>query len=73
MKLGTNQQGVLSSLARVGKWARGCGWTWSTPSATTAIMESLVKHGLVARGPVTVMGREVDGYTITEAGRKAIQ
>ena len=48
-ELGQNQKDVLECLRRNGPWCDSwiCRWSWSTPSETTKIMDSLVKRGLV--------------------------
>jgi len=71
-KIGTTQIEVLKMLSEHGRWADGCGWTWSTKSNTERIMESLVKRGLAERTGTIVIRREVMGYAITEAGTKAV-
>jgi hypothetical protein len=48
--LGKVQRSVLEALRRHGSWhgeGWGCGWVWTTPSATRLILRSLVRRGLV--------------------------
>jgi DNA-binding PadR family transcriptional regulator len=59
-KLGTNQIGILEALKRHGFWyggGFGCGWNWTTDSATREVLESLVKRGLVERSEELIGGR----------------
>jgi len=49
-KLGARQEGCLDGLRQFGQWNdRYCRWSWSGVAQTKAIMESLVKRGLVSR------------------------
>lgn len=49
--LGKDQESILDCLREHngGVWYGGCGWVWSTYSATVRLLESLVKRGLVER------------------------
>lgn len=50
-RLGHRQQSCLRSLYEFGSWDDSglCGWTWSTRSETTRIMESLCSKGLALK------------------------
>lgn len=45
-KLGSTQKELLRCLAEYGGWESNCGWTWTTPTRTKCIMDSLVKRGV---------------------------
>ena len=47
--MGKTQTEVLRCLHKHGWWSNGCGWIWGNASATTRILESLVKRGLATR------------------------
>ncbi|KPL28081.1 MAG: hypothetical protein AMJ72_05415 [Acidithiobacillales bacterium SM1_46] len=48
--LGERQQDCLDGLDVFKSWSRrDRRWTWSTPSETTRIFESLVRRGLVTK------------------------
>jgi DNA-binding IclR family transcriptional regulator len=51
--LGETQADVLDSLKRHGQWYERCGWVWDTPSGTRRVLESLVRRGLVTKGPLS--------------------
>lgn len=60
MTLGTNQAGTLRALREHGYWygdGFGCGWNWNGSRATRAILDSLVKRGLVTMAEEEVGGR----------------
>ena len=66
--LGDNQRHVLKALRTHGTYFKGCGWIWTSPSATKTILDSLVKRGLVEVN----LGQHVRWvYKLTEAGEAA--
>lgn len=75
--LGKNQQDMLRALVEHHTWSPGCGWLWSTPSATVRLLDGLVRRGLVTTSVSTrTMGPkgyqytvEVTTYLPTEAAR----
>ena len=62
-RLGTDQQGVLDSIARQ-PYPDG-GWHWNGPTATVRLLDGLVKRGLVTKDDA---GR----YAATSAVSKAL-
>ena len=51
--LGETQQGVLKALVEHHTWSPGCGWLWSTQSATARVLDALVRRGLVTTSTKT--------------------
>ena len=50
MKLGKTQQAVLSAIKEKKEYYAGCGWYWVTHKQTVAILNTLVRRGLVSVG-----------------------
>lgn len=76
-KLGKTQRSVLESLHEHHQYPGG--WTWSTPSETVRILDSLVARGLVEKATVETnpFGASrpftVARYTVSEAGRELLR
>lgn len=48
MKLGKTQQAIINALKDKKEYYVGCGWYWHTDKQTIAILNTLVRRGLVA-------------------------
>ncbi len=72
-KLGENQRSMLWSLREHrGEWFNGCGWLWDTPSGTAALLDSLLRRGLVERADRVIIknGRVRPVWRLTKEGRR---
>jgi hypothetical protein len=72
--LGSVQQSVLSALREYKRWHVRAGWTWTTPSGTTRLMESLVRAGVAEKRNELIPnygGREVPTDVYYPADAKA--
>jgi DNA-binding PadR family transcriptional regulator len=71
-KLGERQGAVLRCLRDIGLYPGG-GWYYANHSTTVAILDSLVKRGLVEREQhERRTGGLATSYRITDAGREAV-
>lgn len=52
-RLGEDQRGALALLRKTGTWRRysNNGWCWGSPGQTARLLDSLVDHWLVEKGP----------------------
>lgn len=66
--LGEVQLSVLEAMAEHNGWHPGCGWLWSTVSATIRISDTLVQRQLLTKVPY---GR-VFRYDLTDAGKRHV-
>lgn len=70
--LGSNQRDCLRMLLEWKGWFPRAGWTWSTPSATIRIMESLVARGLAKPKVFKWCDSPWGGYVITAKGKREL-